>query len=564
MNTGERSLHDLLEAYATGTLADHERDELRQRLVGDLVLLREARAALHQHLLLTAWFDRRQPTELTQAVAGLLEATGGEHRQRLIADVTARLTPRATPIHVRPGPRRRWLITAALAAGLAVVVLWWALPDSGIRSDDGRRLASGAALGGERPQAIHWRDGSVVQVAAGTQAQLAGDATHKAVTLTVGQLAAEVAPQQGGSFAIRAPHGDIDVVGTAFRVTATSHATTVQVDEGRVRVRAGTGGEQFLERGEVARLDAAGITRLPRLSAEDLAALTQHPPTLAWGDRRPIGMFVFGLQNSFVPGNPNGWFEDAALDVRTPAGRETLRQRFLARVDAAIVQLKRIDAQGVVWWNPEGNRWLGRMGYVGDAARLADLAPEIDAIADEVMARFSAAGLRTGVVVRPWVLAGDAESLAIREEQTGVRERLSSRIAYARKRWGCTLFPMMQAHQRWSGARVVYADLAAVASEHPQVLLIPDQEQAPLRAVSAGWTSSRSLPATPTSDRGTWLYPGSPRLVHVQHDPDDQERNTALRAALTDGAIAVIPLAGTHVLRWPEVLPDHFSLSRKP
>jgi hypothetical protein len=419
-------------------------------------------------------------------------------------------------------------------------------------------------LGGQRPQAVHWRDGSAVQLAAGTQAHLAGDATNKAVTLTVGQLAAEIAPQQGGSFTIRAPHGDIAVVGTAFRVTTLAQATTVQVDEGRVRVRTASAGEQVLARGEVARLDGAGITRLPRLDEDDLALLAQHPPTLAWHDRRPIGMFVFGLQNSFAPGNPNGWFEDPALDVRTPTGRDALRHGFLTRVDAAIVQLRRIGAQGVVWWNPEGNRWLGRMGYVGDAVRLADLAPEIDAIADEVMARFSAAGLRTGVVVRPWVLDGDADTLAIREEPAGVRERLSARIAYAQNRWGCTLFPVMQAHERWSGARVADVDLAAVAAAHPQVLLIPDQEQLPLRAVSAGWTSSRSLPATPEVDRGTLLYPGSPRLVHVQHDPDDQERNAALHAALRAGAIAMIPLTGTFVLRWPEVMPDVFHESRNP
>jgi ferric-dicitrate binding protein FerR (iron transport regulator) len=564
MSTVERSLHDLLEAWATGTLAGPERDDLRRRLIADPALLAEARTAMHQHLLLTAWFDRRPAQDLAQAVDGLLEAGGADHRRRLIANVAARLTPRSTPAVPRPAYRRRWLVSA-LAAGVAVVAGWWLLlPDGGIRGDDGRALASGAAIGGERPRAVHWRDGSVVRVAAGTDAQLAGDATHKAVRLHAGRLHAEVATQDGGSFAIRAPHGEITVVGTTFSVTSMASATVVQVDEGRVRVRAGTGGEQHLEPGEVARLDGAGIARLPRLGDDDRALLAAHPPSLAWSDRRPIGMFVFGLQNSFEPGNPNGWFEDATLDVRTPAGRDVLRRRFLERVEAAIVQLKRLDAQGVVWWNPEGNRWLGRMGYVGDAARLGGLAPEIDAIADEVMARFRAAGLRTGVVVRPWVLEGDAMTLAIREESTGVRERLSARIAYARRRWGCTLFPVMQAHQHWSGARVAHDDLAAVAAVHPQVLLIPDQERLPQRAVSAGWTSSRGLPSSSEIDRATLLYPGSPRLVHVQHDPGDQERNAALRAALRDGAIAVIPVSGTHALRWGEVLPDVFGESRIP
>lgn len=550
MNAPAASHHELLEQWHAGTLGDTGRAELLRRLREDPVLAAEARQAAHLHLLLAAWFGKDQG-RLSESVDILLDGRSPGGREQLLSAVERRLS--------RPAPavRWRWRPVLLVAASLAGVLLAWRmlLPEPAVRDGQGHALANGDALGGDAVTVVRWRDGSSARLGVGTLARLADEGHGKRVVLERGQLAAQVSPQERGGFAVAAPHGEITVLGTGFRVMSVPRATTVVVDHGRVRVRAG-GGDEVLERGQVARLGAGGVTRLPALDDAALRLVAEHPPRLAWGDRRPIGMFVLGWRQSSGPGNPNGWFNDAALDLRTAAGQEDFRRRLLELVDRVIVELRGIDAQGVVWWNPEGNRWLSRIGYLGDAARIATLAPEIDALADEVMRRFAAAGLRTGVVVRPWTLEGDGERLALRADPARARELLEQRVAYAERRWGCTLFPVMQAWNESAGARVPLADLSAVAAAHPRALLVADMPPvAPAeRAVVAVSRSSRDLRSGPLIDPHALLYPGSPALIHIEHQPQDEERHALLGQAVGEGAIILMPVGGDPDPRWRPVL----------
>jgi hypothetical protein len=57
--------------------------------------------------------------------------------------------------------------------------------------------------------------------------------------------------------------------------------------------------------------------------------------------------------------------------------------------------------QAVLLWDLEGQEFSHTFTYVGDPRRLADLAPEMDAVADEMFAAFRDAGYKIGLTLRP-------------------------------------------------------------------------------------------------------------------------------------------------------------------
>ena len=70
------------------------------------------------------------------------------------------------------------------------------------------------------------------------------------------------------------------------------------------------------------------------------------------------------------------------------------------------------------------------------------MAPEMDAIANAYFKKFRDSGLRTGVCIRPQQISHTAAKTEQRDV-TGADKivaLLYDKIAYANKRWGCTLF----------------------------------------------------------------------------------------------------------------------------
>ena len=146
---------------------------------------------------------------------------------------------------------------------------------------------------------------------------------------------------------------------------------------------------------------------------------------VVWTDRRPIGAFFGCPDGQRTATNPNGWFKDRTVDTTTPAGREAFAKRLLAHMDATIDVLKRADAQGMIWWDLEGQRQPQPITYVGDP-RVLDpahpahraFAPELDTmveyrgqrmmVVDACFKKLKDAGLKTGLTIRPQKLTYDA------------------------------------------------------------------------------------------------------------------------------------------------------------
>ena len=243
-------------------------------------------------------------------------------------------------------------------------------------------------------------------------------------------------------------------------------------------------------------------------------------PHLNWPDRRPLGRVVIPSSPRFVTQrNPRGWFgRSPQLNVGTEQGQQVFRQKLMELADLCVKRLQEAGAQGMIVWNIEGGNSYPATP-MGDPRRLADIAPEMDAAADVFFARFREQGLRVGVCIRPsllhfsersqdWVhgigtydpehetLPAPFDQLS-REEARSARlyplvERLAAKIAYARQRWGCTVFyihdngfwwqPSKGRSEEWlyMNGRV----LQLLRERHPDVLLIP-------RYAEQHWRSAR-------------------------------------------------------------------------
>ena len=124
--------------------------------------------------------------------------------------------------------------------------------------------------------------------------------------------------------------------------------------------------------------------------------------TLKWPDRRPIAT-VFLCNSAWgLPKNPRGWFQgNKDVDVTTPGAWKKFGAKLMAYADNCVVRMKKMNAQGVIVWDVEGEEMPHAISYIGDPRTLPKTAPEMDRFADAFMKKFSDAGFKLGVTIRP-------------------------------------------------------------------------------------------------------------------------------------------------------------------
>lgn len=298
-----------------------------------------------------------------------------------------------------------------------------------------------------------------------------------------GTVVAEVAHQHAGRhFIIATPQAHITVIGTRFSVTTVSDRTEVDVEQGRVRV-ATLSGEKPVEIG-------AG-ERAMRFAGQ--APVIVPSQRWQWADRRPLGVMMLSAANTGWATNPRGWFNDKNIDVTTPAGLAAFQQRLDAQIDLTITLLREQDAQGVVFWDLEGREHL--VGYVGDPRQLARFAPEMEAVVDRMFTRLREAGFTVGVALRAqaavWEDQGRTPNLRTVNDPAGL---LADKIAYARQRWGATLFPILGQSGSTMGMETICRRLTAL---HPDILLMPTAADAETYRWCGAWQDDQ-FPSTPT------------------------------------------------------------------
>ena len=178
---------------------------------------------------------------------------------------------------------------------------------------------------------------------------------------------------------------------------------------------------------------------------------------VTWTDRRPIGTY-FGCRDGVTSAkNPNGWFKDPkGVDTTTPEGCQAFAKRLLAEIDSTIGILKQAGAQGVIWYDIEGQHYPQPLTYVGDPRVLDSkhphykaFAPELNTpveyngetmpVVDACFRKFKDAGFKTGLTIRPQVITYVGAIPDGQSYENGGKETLP-KARYAHDRWGCTLF----------------------------------------------------------------------------------------------------------------------------
>jgi len=267
-----------------------------------------------------------------------------------------------------------------------------------------------------------------------------------------------------------------------------------------------------------------------------------YPFQVDWKDRRPIGaIFLAGSQIN-RPTNPRRWIMNSGdIDVAYDKGKAAFRAALLKLADNSIEVLKATGAQGMITWDPEGEEFLSEC-YYGDPRLVPTLAPEMEfkndgvkSAIDEYFEKFRAAGLKVGVCIRPQqitIVGGWPVHQAAEDEQAA--QILRERIAYAKQRWGCTLF-YVDSTATINGA--LNPDVfKAVADPYPDVLLIPENESMRYFAYSAPLNSYVHHKITSTPVGARLVYPKAFSVL-MAPEGDRPEDHDALVSAVRRGDI---------------------------
>ena len=272
--------------------------------------------------------------------------------------------------------------------------------------------------------------------------------------------------------------------------------------------------------------------RAETFSAETEAEYAKtHPMTLKWPDRRPLATVFLCNSATGLAKNPRGWFQgNKEIDVTTAAGLERLGAKLMEYADNCVARMKKMNAQGVIVWDIEGQEMPHAISYIGDPRALPKIAPEMDRFADAFMQKFSDAGFKLGVTIRPTEIYQPGVAGKLAWDHRLVRDPvalMSAKITYAQKRWGCTIFyldsnafgsDMMSEEQRKTLRFIPWimpvAMLGKLAALHPDCLIIPEQSEKIDYVCGAPYSSANlGDGGTPAEFRRIW--PEAFRVVSV-------------------------------------------------
>ena len=254
------------------------------------------------------------------------------------------------------------------------------------------------------------------------------------------------------------------------------------------------------------------------------------PQTLNWTDRRPIGeLFMTNPTSSAVSNsspNPRNYTVAQNINIQTPAGLTAFQQAVLAYADNSVQILKNMNAQGAIVWDLEGQQYpQPNTSYVGDPTQLPNMAPEMNSVADAFFARFTSAGLRCGMTLRPQQLdfsvsPPNQDSVPIQNEAAV----LINKIQYAYNRWGCTIYYVDS--DGGPDDATAASTFQQVLQTFPNVLIIPEniwiKDSAYTAPLASFWAPYKPLHTT--ADEKT-MWPNAFTVTYIGDAPNDDLTN---------------------------------------
>jgi hypothetical protein len=270
------------------------------------------------------------------------------------------------------------------------------------------------------------------------------------------------------------------------------------------------------------------------------------PQQFQWSDRRPIGeLFMTNPASSWTPDgspNPRNYSVAPNIDIQSSAGLMAFRQAVLAYADNSVQVLKKVGAQGAIVWDLEGQQLPqdggggsnycggvpGQMSYVGSPDMLPQISPEMDSIADAFFKKFTDAGLKCGMTIRPQkpVLSGSQsyQDWCPTRNPTSAAALLIQKANYAHNRWGCTLFYV---DSDGGPLDSLSPDVwAAINQALPNVLMIPEniwlKDWAYTAPLASYWATYKPL-HTPADVRAMW--PHAATVTYIGDAPNHDLAN---------------------------------------
>jgi hypothetical protein len=155
---------------------------------------------------------------------------------------------------------------------------------------------------------------------------------------------------------------------------------------------------------------------------------------------------------------------------------------------------------------------------------------------DEYFDKFRQAGLKVGLCLRPQqITMVDGKPVQGAANNQQAAQVLKDKLAYAKKRWGCTLF-YIDSTVAVTANSLDPDVFKAVADAYPDVLLIPENESMRYFAYSAPLNSYVHHKVTSTPAGVRMVYPKAFSVL-MAPDGDRPEDHGALVTAVRNGDI---------------------------
>ncbi len=294
-------LERLLNALADGTLDEREESRLADILRGDAAARAHYRKwmGLHSALMWDYAAAVAEPHRPISEIRGKASRNTWMRTLLAAAAVIAVLIAAGASLLNRPARPSPEIVQVEEVTGS----LSWTGANGEVRSgvEKGMRLAAGNfQLPDEAGTAVlRFGDGTKLTLGGGVDLLL-GDGGQKRVHLKSGTVGADVKPQpKGRPLRIRTPTATLEVVGTVFSVTAVPEQTTMNVQEGRVRL------------GRLA--DGAEVEVTANHAAT--ASLETGMPLVAKPSAMPPNMWRTDFSQSPTAGSRGDWIPASGNDV---------------------------------------------------------------------------------------------------------------------------------------------------------------------------------------------------------------------------------------------------------
>jgi hypothetical protein len=294
---------------------------------------------------------------------------------------------------------------------------------------------------------------------------------------------------------------------------------------------------------------------------------TAFPYIVPLKDRRPIGRVMVTNPNTnrsnCTAQNPRCYSLNFSNVLGDPAGFQAAALAFANHTVSTLNSMTN-RPQGVIIWDLEGQEFLQSFSYVGDPAHLPQLAPEMDAIADQFIAAFTTAGYKVGLTLRPqkilfgttlpasctynsnanlrdvfvntpgtpmyrgyicdspntWVQEGQAKP-GVQTDPISYQDlynTLSQKIQYAQSRWGTTLFYVDSNGWSSDGKIMTPQIWRDLVTEFPNVTFFPEHRSYGYYGAASAYNGDQPLQVWETEPVPEAMWQGLPVTLTVTQD----------------------------------------------